>query len=55
MEKSNKKAPSEEPDRADFDQSKRRVDWHVRNFRGGQTRELQLSLTYKAGVLIDEV
>ena len=50
-----KKAVPEELDRADFNVSKRRVEWTVKNFRGGQNRQLELSLTYKKDVVIDEV
>lgn len=49
------KKPVEDPDRADFNISKRRVEWTIKNFRGGQNRELELSLTYKKDTLIDEV
>ena len=32
-------APSvEQKDFADFNQSKRRIEWNLKNFRGGQTR-----------------
>ena len=50
-----KKPVPEELDRADFNVSKRRVEWTVKNFRGGQNRQLELSLTYKKDVIIDEV
>ena len=50
-----KKPVPEELDRADFSVSKRRVEWTVKNFRGGQNRQLELSLTYKKDVIIDEV
>ena len=49
------KKPAEDPDRADFNTSKRRVEWTIKNFRGGQNRELELSLTYAKGTVIDEV
>lgn len=45
----------EEPDRADFNISKRRIEWIIKNFRGGQNRELELSMTYAKGTVIDEV
>ena len=45
-----KKAVVEELDKADFNVSKRRVEWVVKNFRGGQNRQLELSLTYKKSV-----
>ena len=45
----------EEPDRADFNVSKRRIEWIIKNFRGGQNRELELSMTYAKGTTIDEV
>lgn len=42
-------------DVADFNTSKRRIEWIVKNFRGGQNRTLEISLTYKKGVVIDEL
>lgn len=50
-----KQPQPEDNDRADYDLSKRRIEWHVLNFRGGQSRTLDLSLTYKKGTLLDEV
>ena len=49
------KKPVEEPDRADFNVSKRRIEWKIKNFRGGQNRELELSMTYRRGTVIDEM
>ena len=49
------KKPVEEPDRADFNVSKRRIEWKIKNFRGGQNRELELSMTYRKGTVIDEM
>ena len=34
--------------------AKRRIEWTINNFRGGQNRELELSLTFKKDVIIDE-
>jgi len=48
------KKPVEDPDRADFNVAKRRIEWTIKNFRGGQNRELELSLTYRKDVFIDE-
>ena len=42
------------PDRCDYDVAKRRIEWTINNFRGGQNRELELSLTFKKDVVIDE-
>lgn len=55
IEASKKKSKLDEPDRADFNPSKRRIEWHIRNFRGEQERELELSMTFKKGVIIDEL
>ena len=49
------KKPIEDPDRADFNISKRRIEWTIKNFRGHQNRELELSMTYRKGTLIDEL
>lgn len=35
--------------------AKRRIEWDIKNFKGGQNRTLDLSLTFKKGVVIDEV
>jgi hypothetical protein len=45
----------EDNDTADYNTSKRHIDWHVKNFRGGQNRVLDVSLTYKKGTIINEV
>jgi hypothetical protein len=45
----------EDQDIADFNVSKRRVEWRVKNFRGQQNRTLELSMTYKKGTVINEV
>lgn len=42
------------PDRCDYNVAQRRIEWTINNFRGGQNRELELSLTFKKDVLIDE-
>jgi hypothetical protein len=50
-----KPAQPEENDIADYNSSKHKVEWKVKNFRGQQTRQLELSLTYKKGTQINEV
>lgn len=50
----NKQTTPEENDIADYNLSKRRVEWSVKNFRGQQNRTLELSLTYKKGTVINE-
>lgn len=49
-----KPAAPEDGDTADYNISKRRINWYVKNFRGQQTRQLDLSLTYRKGTLINE-
>jgi hypothetical protein len=49
------KPQAEDQDSADFNLAKRRIEWVIKNFRGGQNRTLELSLTYKKGINIDEV
>ena len=50
----NQPQAAEENDTADYNSSKRRIDWYVKNFRGQQTRQLDLSLTYRKGTIINE-
>lgn len=50
----NKPVAPEDNDIADYNLSKRRVEWQVKNFRGQQNRTLELSLTYKKGTVINE-
>lgn len=50
-----KQPAPQDNDTADFNTSKRRIEWNVKNFRGGQNRTLEISLTYKKGIVIDEV
>ena len=49
------KKPMDDPDRCDFNVSKRRIEWKIKNFRGGQNREIELSMTYKKDTFIDEL
>ena len=48
-------AKPEDADSADFNTAKRRIEWKIKNFRGGQNRQLELAMTFKKGVVIDEV
>lgn len=47
--------PVEQSDFADYNPAKRTLDWTIKNFRGGQNRTVEFSLTFKDGVVIDEV
>ena len=45
----------EDGDRADFSEGKRSCSWHIKNLRGGQTREITISITYHKDVVVDEM
>jgi hypothetical protein len=40
---------------ADVDMHKRKVEWTLKNFKGGTNRVLEMSLSYEKDVLIDEL
>ncbi len=40
---------------ADCDLKKRKIVWSINNFKGGQTRVLEVCLTYEKDVMIDEL
>jgi len=40
---------------ADCDMKKRKITWTLNNFKGGQTKQLEVCLTYEKDVLIDEL
>jgi hypothetical protein len=39
---------------ADCDLKKRKVVWHVKDFKGGQSRTLEVVLSYDQDVIIDD-
>lgn len=45
----------QEGDKFDYNIAKRKVTWSIKNFRGGQTRQLEMSLTYDQKAQINEV
>jgi len=45
----------EDGDRADFSAGKRTCSWFIKNLRGGQTREITISITYRKDIEIDEL
>jgi hypothetical protein len=45
----------EDGDRADFSSGKRVCSWFIKNLRGGQTREITISITYRKDIVIDEL
>ena len=47
--------PSGENGQADVDMKKHKVTWTVTNFKGGQNKTLECTLTYEKDVLIDEL
>ena len=49
-----RQAQPEDNDICDYNLSKRTVVWSVKNFRGQQNRNLDISLTYKKGTVINE-
>lgn len=40
---------------ADVDMNKRKVEWTIKNFKGGTNKTLEISLSYGKDVLIDEL
>src|ERR1700744_4649436 len=40
---------------ADVDMNKRKVEWTLKNFKGGTNKILEMSLSYDKDVLIDEL
>lgn len=47
--------PGMENGTADCDMKKRKIVWTINNFKGGQTKQLEVCLTYEKDVLIDEL
>lgn len=46
---------SSENGQADVDMNKRKVEWTIKNFKGGTNKVLEMSLSYDKDVLIDEL
>jgi len=47
--------PQVDNGKADFDTKKRKVVWEVKDFKGGQQKYLEVSLSYSKDVLLDEL